>query len=96
MDKQSIQFRPKVVGDPIKFQRVWMAVHEVSERTRPIGYMTRLTITVWQDGAWWCMTVHSGSTVRQSTWGTARTIIDALSDYGTITGINHIDFTHLK
>lgn len=96
MDKQSIQFRPKVVGDPIKFQRVWMAVHEVPRPNLPIEYADQITITVWQDGAWWCMTIQDGSRVFRSTWGTARTVTEALSDYGTITGINHIDFTHLK
>lgn len=85
------------MGDPIKFQRVWVAVHEVPDWTLPIGYMTRLTITVWQDGAWWCVMVQSGfETIHWNTWGTARTVTEALSDYGTITGINHIDFTHLK
>ena len=90
MDKELIRFYPKVIGDPVKFQRVWLAVHQAPDST------TILMTTVWQDGAWWCVMVQTGSTIHRSAWGTAHTVIEALADYGTITGINHIDFTHLK
>lgn len=103
MDKELIQFYPKVIGDPVKFQRVWKAVHQIPEPwysrlpdTRSSIDMIEVATTVWQDGAWWCVMVQTGSTIHRSAWGTAQKVTEALADYGTITGINHIDFTHLK
>lgn len=80
-----MHFEREVVGTPENCKRVFVAmvVHE--------GEM--VGITLWQDGAWWCMTEEARGRVYSSTWGNAQHIMQELSLYGLQPIIDHIDFS---
>lgn len=88
--KPAMIFKPTIVGDAIWFTRAWVYTRTVHDETT--------TITIWQDGAWWCMThvtqCDDGFTRSTSTWGSASQVVQELRENPI--GINHIDFTHLK
>ena len=77
-------FEREVVGTPENSKRVWSAV------VRADGEIN--TITIWQDGAWWCMQEECSGKVYSSTWGNASHIIQELAFYGLQVVVDHIDF----
>jgi hypothetical protein len=83
-EQPKMYFEREVVGTPENCKRVFVAM-VVSE-----GEM--VGITLWQDGAWWCMTEEARGKVHASTWGNAQHIMQELAFYNMQAVIDHIDF----
>jgi hypothetical protein len=78
-------FEREVIGTPENCKRVWSATVKID------GAMTG--ITLWQDGAWWCMQLKNRmGGVWSNTWGNAQHIMQELAQYGLQADIDHIDF----
>lgn len=78
-------FEREVIGTPENCKRVWAAMVRVDGETN--------MITIWQDGAWWCMQEECNGRVYSSTWGNAQHIIQELAIYNLQVVIDHIDFS---
>ena len=83
-EQTRMYFEREVVGTPENSKRV------LSAMVRADGEIN--TITIWQDGAWWCMQEECSGKVYSSTWGNAQHIIQELALYGLQVVIDHIDF----
>ena len=83
-EQKRIYFAREVIGTPENSKRVWSAVVRADGETN--------TITIWQDGAWWCMQEECNGKVYSSTWGNAQHIIQELAFYDLQVGVDHIDF----
>ena len=83
-EQTRMYFEREVVGTPENSKSVWSAM------VRADGEIN--TITIWQDGAWWCMQEECSGKVYSSTWGNAQHIIQELALYGLQVVIDHIDF----
>jgi hypothetical protein len=77
-------FEREVIGTPENCKRVWSAM--VVNDGEMVG------ITLWQDGAWWCMQLKNPDGVWFSTWGNAQHIVEQMSMHGLQVIIDHIDF----
>ncbi|CAB4128585.1 hypothetical protein UFOVP107_44 [uncultured Caudovirales phage] len=83
-EQTRMYFEREVIGTPENSKRVWSAmVVDGSDVT---------TITIWQDGPWWCMQEEANGKMFGSTWGNAQHIMQELALYGLQVVVDHIDF----
>lgn len=81
-----IEFSREIIGTPENCKRAWIAFYVLSNEN------ISSKVSIWQDGAWWCMQVEYGNVLINTTWGNASHIMQELQMFGHVAGLDHIDF----
>jgi hypothetical protein len=81
-----IEFERAIIGTPENCKRAWISIFVYSDEDE------YRTVSIWQDGAWWCMQEEFNDKVFASTWGNSSHIMQELQMYGHVAGLDHIDF----
>ena len=83
-EQKRMYFDREVIGTPENSKRVWSAMVVANGEVN--------SITLWQDGSWWCMQEECNGKIFSSTWGNAQHIMQDLALYGLQVVVDHIDF----